>query len=213
MNHVYAAAGERVEGGGFTPVHRVGQIFEQILAGECLVGESSIEEIEDDKRDASGGRVSCQRVAEFVGIVRARKTTSGTSDLFEGNDFLLGSVLEHGEVFLLKAAEVSAGFVGHQGWNQHQFGASGELDLRVVFLFLLVFIFAIGADRKREGKCQANEQDEPGMPRGARHFRTPFELREQDADKYSAIVLSKTLRDGLILPRCHRPCLLYTSDA
>ena len=55
MDDVNAAASEGVEGGRLALVHRLRQIFEQVLARIRLIRETRVNQVEHHERNPSGG--------------------------------------------------------------------------------------------------------------------------------------------------------------
>ena len=157
MDHVNAAAGERVKGCRLALVQRFGEILEQILAGIALVQNGRVQEVEHNNRNALVRRLARQGIAEFAGLGGTREAMRAAGNLLERGNFLLDAVFQHLEVFPLKSGDVMAGLVGYQGGNQHHLRASGEFDFRA-FLFFLGFCEDIrrtsqsGDDCKTAGK-------------------------------------------------------------
>ena len=181
MDDVNAAAGKGVEGCRLALIHRLRQILEQVLARRRLRHKGRVNQVEHDKRNAPGGRLARQGIAELVRIPGTRPTVRVAGDFLERGDLLLGAVFQHREVFLLQSEYVIAGLVGHQRGDQHQCSARGEFDFRVV-LFVLVFVFVLGLGEDKSGTHQRGDYgDVAGKLAANRHPHTPFCWREKDS--------------------------------
>ena len=168
MDHVNAAAGERVKGCRLALVQRFGEILEQILAGIALVQNGRVQEVEHNNRNALVRRLARQGIAEFAGLGGTREAMCAAGNLLERGNFLLDAVFQHLEVFPLKSGDVMAGLVGYQGGNQHHLGASGEFDFRT-------FLFFLGFCEEIDGTSQSGDDCETaGKLTADPHFRAPF---------------------------------------
>ena len=78
----------------------------------------SINEVEHNERNASGGRSRTgQGITELVRILGTRQKVNVAGDLLERSNLLFGAVFQHGEVFLLQPGDVIARFVGDDVWG------------------------------------------------------------------------------------------------
>jgi hypothetical protein len=83
MNHVNAAARQRVQGGGLVLVHRVRQILQQFAARACLVRKAGVNEVEHNKRYAAWRRTGLIGIGEFVRVPGTRPALRGGGDFLE----------------------------------------------------------------------------------------------------------------------------------